>query len=350
VRLSQTVVCLQLREPFTSHKGRTTGVRQVVVRLHWQKWFGLGTAIPASEYGVDMNTIQSAIGTCADLLEGRSPFELEMLLDRIEAAVPDQPRALAAVDMALHDLLGQVAGLPLHRLWGLAGRPLMPTGLSLGVLPEEMLAERVRKLANWPILKLKMTPASDPRIVRRLREVYSGRLWVDGNGSWSPRQALAAADVFHDFGVELLEQPIAAGTPEQLRFVCERSPVPIVADEDCIGPRDVLRLQGCANAINIKLLKCGGLRRAFEMIRLARHAGLQVMLGCKTESALGITALAQLAGLADYLDLDGHLDLTNDPYAGIAIQFGQITLPEGAGLGITERPSTDTRRDESCLR
>ena len=148
---------------------------------------------------------------------------------------------------------------------------------------------------------------------------------------------MAAAEIFHRNGVELLEQPISAGTPELLRWVCARSPIPIVADEDCIVPADIEALEDCVNVVNIKLVKCGGLRRAREMIRLARNAGLGVMLGCKVESVVGTTAMAQLASLADYLDLDGHLHLRDDPWLGMTIADGMITLPKGAGLGVIPR-------------
>jgi L-alanine-DL-glutamate epimerase-like enolase superfamily enzyme len=337
VKLTYDGLTLQLGQPFVSNKGSVTRVHQVLVRLQWEGRIGLGTAVFAREYGMLADTVAPALDACAELLSGASPFHLEQVLDRLEAAVPGQSTAVAAVDMALHDLLGQVAGLPLRRLWGLGGLALGPTALSLGALPEGEVVERARQLARWPILKLKMTAATDMHSVGRLREVYDGRIWIDGNGAWDIGEAIAAAEAFHRYGVELLEQPIRAGTPDMLRLVRERSPLPIVADEDCLGPQDVLRLQACADVINIKLLKCGGLRRALEMIRLARRLGLGVMLGCKTESVLGITAIAQLAGLADYLDLDGHLDLLDDPYAGIGVDCGRITLPEAPGLGVTPR-------------
>ncbi|MFT3770639.1 MAG: dipeptide epimerase [Minicystis sp.] len=337
MRLSHEILSLRRSEPFVSNKGTVTTVRQFLVRLHWRGRTGLGTAILAREYGMVEETVRAAIDACAGLLEGATPFQHRQVSERLLAAVPGQPTAVAAVDMALHDLLGQVAGLPIHCLWGLAGAPLAPTGLSLGLHPEAELIARARRLSGWPILKLKMSASVDVGVVGRIREVYGGRLWVDGNGAWDASKAVAAAAELHRHGVELLEQPIPAGTPEILRSVRERSKIPIVADEDCVGPEDVLRLQGSADVINIKLFKCGGLQRALEMIGLARRVGLRVMLGCKTESALGITAAAQLAGLADYLDLDGHLDLEDDPFAGMAVDRGRITLPEGAGLGLTAK-------------
>lgn len=338
MKLSCHVAHIARSEPFLSNKGSLTAVSQLMVRLTWRDSSGVGTAVPAKEYGMTLETIQAALDTAAPLLADASPFELERLLGILKSALPGQASAVAAIDMALHDLLGQITGLSLRQLWGLDGLVIGPTGLSLGVLPLPELMERARQHAEWPILKLKMMADTDPASILRLREVYAGRLWVDGNGAWSPEQAVAAAGIFADAGVELLEQPVPAGDPEALRFVRERSTVAIVADEDCHTPADVLRLKGCVDGINIKLLKCGGLRWAREMIALARQLGMKVMLGCKTESALGITAMAQLAGLADYLDLDGALALTDDPYAGVTIRDGWLTLPEGPGFGVTARP------------
>jgi L-alanine-DL-glutamate epimerase-like enolase superfamily enzyme len=336
VKLSQAVLELHLSQPFESNKGSLSTVRQVLVQLECQGRTGLGTALLARA-DPSPTTIMAALDRCAPLLAGASPLIIEQLLDRLQVALADTPAALAALDMALHDLLGQHAGVPVHHLLGLAASPLPPTALSLGALSTTDVVDRARHLAAWPILKLKMTARTDVQCVEQLRQVYAGRIWIDGNGAWDPDGALAAADTFSRCGVELIEQPIPPGTPDRLRYVRERSPLPIVADEDCCTPDDVSRLAGCVDAINIKLAKCGGLRHALDMIGRARRAGLAVMLGCRTESVLGITAMAQLGPLADYLDLDGHLDLIDDPYTGLQVHVGQLTLPTTPGLGVHTR-------------
>jgi len=339
VKLTFTLHTMHVRAPFVSNKGTTTEVRQVMVRVAWHGLEGVGTALLAPNLGLVAETVVPALETAAALIADASPMHLEQLLNQLEVALPSQSSVRAAIDMALHDLVGQAAGLPLNYLWGLAGLPIGPTALSLSAGPEDALRAHVAPVAEWPILKLKLTADSDPLIVRHLRQIYNGRIWIDGNGSWDVDQAIAAIQIFHACGVELLEQPLPAGTPALLRVVRQHSPIPIVADEDCCTPDDLMRLHGCVDAINIKLVKCGGLRRAHEMIRIARRLGMQVMLGCKTESALGITAIAQLAGLADYLDLDGHLDLLDDPYMGIIVDRGWVRLPTGVGLGVLPRQS-----------
>ncbi|MEU6083344.1 enolase C-terminal domain-like protein [Streptomyces sp. NPDC047108] len=331
MRMTHYRIEAALSEPFAGTRGVTDAVRQSVVRLRWDGLEGYGTALGAAPAELDR---------CMRLLVGADPYRFVQTLDRLEAAGV-RPAVTAAVDMALHDLLGKRAGLPLHRMLGLQGLPLPPTALSIGVCSDDELARRGEKLADWPILKLKLTPEDDGSRAGVLRDVYDGRIWVDGNGSWTPERAVEVAHELHRHDVELLEQPVAPDPdPAGLRHVHEHAPLLVVADEDCQGPADVLRLRDCAAAVNIKLTKCGGLRRAMEMIALAQHAGLKVMLGCKTESTLGVSAMAQLAQLADFLDLDGHLDLLADPFTGIGVDRGTITVPDGPGLGATP---TDTR-------
>jgi L-alanine-DL-glutamate epimerase-like enolase superfamily enzyme len=330
MRLVQRILRIALKEPFVSNTGVTTEVRQSVVELTWEGLRGYGTARGADPDEVD---------ACAPLLaDSASPYELRRVLGRL-AGTGIGPAARSAVDMALHDLLGKACGQPLHRLWGLAGLPTAPTALSIGACPDAELIARARALADWPVLKLKFTPEDDGSRAGLLRSVYGGRIRVDGNGSWSPEQALRVARTLHRHGVELLEQPVPPGDPDALRYLHERSPVPVYADEDCAGPEDVLRLRGRVSGVNVKLVKCGGLLAARETVALARRAGLRVMLGCKLESALGVTAMAQLAPLADELDLDGHLGLVGDPFTGVAVERGGIGLPTAAGLGATT--STD---------
>ncbi|TWG01839.1 L-alanine-DL-glutamate epimerase-like enolase superfamily enzyme [Streptomyces brevispora] len=322
MRLSHHEVVIALKKPFVSNTGTTTEVRQSIVELHWEGLLGHGTSRGATPAELD---------GCAPLLADASPYGMRAALERLQVTQATR----AALDMALHDLLGKATGQPLHRLLGLDGLPMEPTALSIGACPDEELVQQARELADWPILKLKLTPEDDGSRAGVLRSVYGGRIRIDGNGSWTPDQALRVAEELDRHGVELLEQPVAPGALDDLQYVHERSTVPVFADEDCAGPEDVLRLRGRVSGINIKLLKCGGLARAHEMLLLARACGLRTMLGCKVESALGTTAMAQLAGLADHLDLDGPVGLLDDPFTGVRIDRGDLTLPEEPGIGAT---------------
>ncbi len=335
MRLSWRLIELQLREAFVTHKGaKPSRLRQWCVELQWQQYRGLGLAVPAADYGFSEASIDAALARFAPLLAGRTPYQLDLIVAELEAVAEGQMSAVAAVDMALHDLLGQSAQLPLHQLLGLEGRRLPDTFTSIGMMAPEAAAAKARELSGWSCLKLKMGAEPDFDRVCAVRAEFSGLLCVDGNGAWSATQAVGVLRQLADCGVDLVEQPIAAGAPDALHELSAKSPLPIVADEDCIGPDDILRLRGCVHGVNIKLLKCGGLRAALKMIWLARQAGLKVMLGCKVESSIGVTAMAQLGGLADWLDLDGHLNLSNDPYRGIAVEQGRVSLPDAPGLGL----------------
>jgi L-Ala-D/L-Glu epimerase len=327
VKFSARAMTVHLKEPFAGARGVITEVGQTVVRLDWEGLTGGGAALAAPE----------EFAGCGPLLAGADPFALRSL-PALLAGAGLRPAAASAVDTAAHDLLGKAAGLPLHHLLGLAGRPLPPTALSIGACGDDELRRRGRELADWPVLKLKMTAADDGGRAGVLRSVYGGRIWVDGNGSWSAERALQVAAELARHGVEVLEQPVAAGRLEELAHVHAHSPVPVWADEDCQGPQDVLALRGRVTGVNVKLIKCGGPGPALETAVLARSCGLKVMLGCKTESSLGVTAMAHLAGLADLLDLDGHLGLRDDPFTGLRADRGVLTLPDGPGLGVQPPP------------
>jgi len=320
--------------PILTHKGkRPKLLRQLVVRLEWNGLCGMGLAVPAPDYGTTLESLTAALARCAPLLRGLRPDQLEMVLRILP--VDDQASALAAIDMAMHDLLGQQAGLGVHALLGLGGLPLPPTFASIGIVAPDVAAREAQSLSGWSCIKLKMGSTPDLERVRAVRAVHDGLLAVDANGAWSAPQAVETMAELAEIGVDLVEQPCARGDRAGLRHVRERSAIPILADEDCAGIDDILALHGCVDGVNIKLLKCGGIRNAHKMIVQARQLGMSVMLGCKAESTIGVTAMAQLGGLADWLDLDGHLLLSNDPYSGMLVEDGRVRLPAGPGLGLT---------------
>ncbi|MHA2900600.1 dipeptide epimerase [Enterobacter sp. AD2-3] len=326
---------LILREPFVSHKSVTdSGIEHVIVRLKWKNYEGVGVAVPAKEYGETAETISMVLEQYRPGLQHSTPFERITVLENLQTLLPGHPAALSAIDIALHDLLGKRLEQPIHRLLGLAGKALPPTAISLGLMSNENTVSSLEKLCDWPVIKLKMSRPDESRL-KLVREHYRGRIWIDGNGAWNLKEAMKTLDRFERYGVELIEQPIAAGFPEHLKFLRERTSLQVIADEDCHSCKDIRRLSDCVDGVNIKLLKCGGLSNATKMITLAHDVGMSVMLGCKTESSIGITAMAQIGGLADYLDLDGHLDIENDIFEGLKIVKGELQLPCAPGLGLT---------------
>jgi L-alanine-DL-glutamate epimerase-like enolase superfamily enzyme len=253
----------------------------------------------------------------------------------MRAAVPGAHAALAAVDIALHDLAGRRAGLPLWRMLGadLSRMPL--TSFSIGIDTIPAMVEKVRAAAAYPILKIKVGGDDDRAVIEAIRAITDKPLYVDANEGWTDRtRAVELIRWMEGMGVVLVEQPMAAADLDSARYVRDRVGVPIVADEAVLAEPDIEHVASACDGINIKLQKAGGLLMARRMIDRARAAGLKVMIGCMIESSIGITAAAHLAPLADWADLDGNLLLADDPFAGAIVQAGRIALPPGPGLGV----------------
>jgi L-alanine-DL-glutamate epimerase-like enolase superfamily enzyme len=285
--------------------------------------------------------VVAALPADAAVLAGADAWTLEGREQGMARALRGTPSARAAVSAALHDLAGKRLGVPLYRMWGLDRAASPPTSFTIGIAPdEETLRARVREAAPYPILKIKLGTTWDERIVRVVRELEPAKvLRVDANAAWTPKHALAMIPLLRELGVEFVEQPLPAHDVAGLRFVRERSALPIIADESCLVATDIPGLAGAVDGINIKLAKCGGLREALRMIATARAHSMLVMCGCMVESSLGITAAAHLAPLLDYADLDGAALVANDPYVGARIEGGVVRIPDQAGLGVRARGS-----------
>jgi L-alanine-DL-glutamate epimerase-like enolase superfamily enzyme len=343
VKLEHEIVVLRTTHPFIIARGGSSEYRVVRVTVTDDDGAtGWGEAAPSRHYGETADTVVAALATYAAVLEGADAWSLEALEQGMARALRGNPSARAAVSAALHDLAGRRLGVPLYRMWGLDPAASPPTSFTIGIAPdEEMLRARVREAAPYPILKIKLGTAWDERIVRVVRELEPAKvLRVDANAAWTPKRALAMIPLLRELGVEFVEQPLPAHDVAGLRFVRERSVLPIIADESCLVSTDIPGLVGAVDGINIKLAKCGGLREALRMIATARAHSMLVMCGCMVESSLGITAAAHLAPLLDYADLDGAALVANDPYVGAAIDRGRIVMTDGVGLGVEMRTAS----------
>jgi len=337
MKLSHEIVALRTKHPFIIARGGSSEYRVVRVTVTDNDGAtGWGEAAPSKHYGETADTVVSVMPVLAAVLEKADGWSLEALERSLAKAISFNASARAAVSAALHDLAGKRLGVPLHRMLGLDPAASPPTSFTLAIPPDEStLRERVREAAGYPVLKIKLGSTWDERIVRIVREMEPGKvLRVDANAAWTPKHALRMIPFLQDLGVEFVEQPLPGHDVEGLRFVRERSSLPIIADESCLVSSDIPRLAGAVDGINIKLAKCGGLREALRMVATARAHDMSVMCGCMVESSLGITAAAQLAPLLDYADLDGAELVVNDPYRGAKIEGGVISLPAGAGLGV----------------
>jgi len=340
VKLSWRVVTVRTAHAFVIARGGSTEHRLVHVRLTDSDGVdGWGEAAPNRFYG---ETVESALGALERLrpvVEHHGEASLEALEVEMHAALRMNGSVKSAISAAAHDLVGRHLGVPVYRLWGLDPDRAPLSSFTIGIASTtDELERRVREAAAYPVLKVKVGAGNDVAVVRAVRSAAPDKvLRVDANAAWDPKQSVRAVAELAELGVEFVEQPVAAHDIDGLRFVRERSTIPIIADESCVVATDIPRLAGAVDGINIKLSKCGGLRQALQMIATARSHGMRVMAGCMIESSLGITAAAHFAALLDYADLDGAALLADDPCRGATIDGGTISVPSVPGLGVTIR-------------
>jgi L-Ala-D/L-Glu epimerase len=337
MRLEHEILTLRTKHPFTIARGGSSEWRVVWVRLIDDDGTeGWGEAAPSRFYGESADSVVSALKGFAPLLEAADPWQIETIEQDLERALRFNAAAKVAVSAALHDLAGKRLGVPLYKLWGLDPARAPRSTFTIGIGDTAELRRKVADAAEYPALKVKLGTNRDAEIIRTVREAApSATLRVDANAAWTPRQTLQMMDVLLECGVEFVEQPLPPHDVAGLRFVRERAPLPIIADESCLTNADIPKLVGAVDGINIKLAKCASLREALRMIGTARAHGLRVMMGCMVESSLGIAAASHLAPLLDYADLDGAALLANDPFRGPSIAGGTITIPTDPGLGVS---------------
>ena len=340
MKLTHEIISLHTKNPFVIARGGDTEYRVVRITVTAPDGVtGWGEAAPSKFYGETADTVVDVLPLLAGAIEKMDGWSLEAMDHALSKVIRFNGSARAGVSAALHDLVGKRLGVPLYRLWGLDPAASPPTSFTIGIAPDEAtLRQRVADAGQYPVLKIKLGTTWDERIVRVVRELVPQKvLRVDANAAWTPKSALRIIPALQELGVEFVEQPLPPDDIEGLRFVRERSALPIVADESCLVAADIPKLAGVVDGINIKLAKCGGLREALRMIATARAHDMLVMAGCMIESSLGITAAAHFAPLLDCADYDGAALVSNDPYVGATIDGGVIKLPDGAGLGVETR-------------
>jgi L-alanine-DL-glutamate epimerase-like enolase superfamily enzyme len=334
--LNSRILELPLRHAWTISRGTSTSKRNVVVELRSGEHVGLGEAAPNVRYGESAETVLEALRTLTPVLE-RDPRHFREVSEALQQAMPGNGAAKAALDIALHDLAGKMLGVPLYRLFGVNPARMPVTSFSIGIDDPETLARKVREAEPYPVLKVKLGAERVREVFSTVRAATSKVIRVDANEAWSKEEALEHIEWMATQGVELVEQPLPAADVEGARWLKARSPLPLVADEALIHASDVPRLAEGYHGVNLKLQKAGGIREALRIIDVARACGLKVMIGCMVETSVGIAAGAHLGPLADWLDLDGNLLLSEDPFRGHPVVEGRIQLGDGPGLGVEPR-------------
>lgn len=329
----------ELRHAFTIATASRTSTPGMLVEVEHDGVVGYGEASMPPYLG---ETQASAAAFLARVDLGRfpDPFQLGEILPAIDALAPGNTAAKAAVDIALHDWIGKKLGAPWHRIWGLDPTKAPVTSFTIGIDTPEVVRQKTREAAPYKIIKVKLgrDPATDRALIDAIREVTDRPITVDANQGWPDRaEALRMIEWLATRGVIFIEQPMPKENPADTAWLRERSPLPLIADESVQRLPDVNRALGVFDGINIKLMKCTGLREAHEMITVARALGLKVMLGCMTETSCAISAAAQLSPLVDWADLDGALLIKNDIFLGTTVVDGKITLNDLPGIGVVKR-------------
>lgn len=271
-----------------------------------------------------------------DLGQFADPFQMEDILAYVDSLSPGDEPAKAAVDIALHDLVGKLMGQPWYRIYGLNADKAPSTSFTIGIDTPDVVRQKTEEcLGLYNVLKVKVGLDSDKEMIETIRSVTDVPLVVDANQGWQDRyKALDMISWLAERGVRMVEQPMAKDRFDDIAWITERSPVPIIADESCQRLKDVSSLKGIFSGINIKLMKCTGMSEAWKMISYARAEGMTVMLGCMTETSCAVTAAAHLSPAVDFADLDGNLLISNDLFKGVEVNKGRLVLPNRPGLGL----------------
>lgn len=328
---------IELTHTFTvaSFSRKTTPTVQVLIE--YEGFTGHGEASLPPYLGYTQESTMAFLSK-VNLEQFSSPFLLEDILSYVDAIQPGETPAKAAIDIALHDLIGQLTGRPLYELLGLNPDKTPCTSYTIGIDTPEVVREKTLECAErFKVLKVKVGYKGDEEMITSIRSVSQLPLVVDANQGWTDRQeALDKLFWLHEQGVQMAEQPMPKTQLDDIAWLTERSPVPVYADESIQRMADLEHIRGAFSGINIKLMKSTGIREALKMMAWARTEGMQLMLGCMTETSCAVTAAASLSPLVDFADLDGNLLISNDIYSGVGLQDGRLILPNRPGLGLID--------------
>jgi L-alanine-DL-glutamate epimerase-like enolase superfamily enzyme len=302
---------------------------------------GHGEGAPIIRYQEFPEQAMKAIEAIANQIASGSPWEYQKFLGQVRRVLGErQHAAMAAVDIAVFDWLGQKLGVPLYKFLGLDPVDTPITDFSIGIDTPEITRQKTREAADFPVLKVKVGLKTDEPTIEAVRSVTRKPIRVDANEGWTDKEeAIRKINWLETRGIEYVEQPMPAHMIEETRYVRSKVHLPIFADEACTDASMIPRLTDAYDGINVKLDKAGGILESLRWINIARAVNLKVMLGCMVSSSCSVTAAAHLSPLVDYADLDGNLLVANDPWSGVRVEKGKLLLPNGPGLGLTEQRS-----------
>lgn len=325
---------LQLKHVFTIASFSRTTTPVMLVRIEWDGVVGYGEASMPPYLGESHKTAKKFLSSLK-LNQFADPFRLNEILSYVDGICEGNCAAKASVDIALHDLIGKLMEKPWFKIWGYNREDTPVTTFTIGIDKPEVVTEKVKEALPYKMLKVKIGRGNDEEMINTIRKVTDVPLCVDVNQGWKDKQeALEKIHWLKEQGVVFVEQPMDKYDLDTMAWLTQHSPLPTIADEGVQRLVDIPKLSGAYSGINIKLMKCTGMREAHKMMNLARSLDMKVMVGCMTETSCGVSAAAQLSPMVDWADLDGNLLISNDPYKGVTVENGKVTLPNRPGIGV----------------
>lgn len=326
----------KLVHPFTVSGYTRTTTPIVLTEITYDGVTGYGEAAMPPYLGETIASVTAFLEK-VNLKQFSNPFELDDILSYVDSITINNTAAKASVDIALHDLVGKLIGRPWHQIWGYTASKAPVTTFTIGIDTEEMVKQKTRETEQFKVIKVKLgvDEVSDKMIINAVRSVTDKPLRVDANQGWKDKHyALKMIEWLAAKNVEFVEQPLPKHNLDDMAWLTEHSPLPTIADESCQRLEDIPRLKGVFDGINIKLMKCTGMREANKMVSMAESYGMKLMIGCMTETSCAISAAAQLAPKMNFADLDGNILIANDCFTGMKLVDGKITLNNEPGIGI----------------
>jgi L-alanine-DL-glutamate epimerase-like enolase superfamily enzyme len=325
---------LELKHVFTIATSSRTTTPAMLTEIEYDGVVGYGEASMPPYLGESQEGAAAFLSKI-NLDKYENPFEMETILNDIDVIATGNPAAKASVDIALHDLVGKLMNQPWYNIWGFKKTTTPYTSFTIGIDKEDVVRQKTKEAAEYKILKVKLGRETDKMMIDTIRSVTDKPITVDVNQGWKDRSF--ALDMIHWLkgrGVLLVEQPMPKEQIEDMAWLTERSPLPTFGDEAVQRLADVKKAHGVYNGINIKLMKCTGMREAHKMLTLARSLDMKVMIGCMTETSCAISAASHLAPMVEYADLDGAVLISNDAFDGTKILGGRVTLTDRPGIGV----------------
>ena len=325
---------LQLKHVFTLSNSSRTSTPVLLVKLEFEGYSGYGEASMPPYLG---ETTESATKFLSklDLNQFDDPFRMDEILNYVDQSADGNSAAKASVDIALYDLVGKLLNKPWYKIWGYSAEDTPNTSFTIGIDSPDIIKKKVNEAAEYKLLKIKLGRKNDKELIETIRSATKTSLCVDVNGGWRDKKnALDMIFWLKEKGVEFVEQPLPKENVEDIAWLTQNSPLPIIADEGIQRLSDIKNIIGVYSGINIKLMKCTGMREAHKMINLATSNQLKIMIGCMTETSCAVSAAAQLSPKAHWADLDGNLLIKNDPFRGVQIINGKVMLNDLPGIGI----------------